>query len=588
MIGSLHLQENPALRHRQNYESHRMLTQIPAENQRAQRRWWLILLAITALNCCIQSARFWAISRHKISLDGINYVGLARHIVDGDIKASVHGYWSPLTTWLIAVLGVFSQQFDLLGKLVTLGSFVVSLCLLYVLTLRLWGSRTAAAFAVFWFSSARGIIFVAAANVLADFVLTAAVVAYFILLLGALRENRPRQWVSLGAGHGLAFLAKAIAMPLLFISTILAVCARNWGTRRRLTASLLMAAFFPALIWAGWGFALKSKYGAFTSGYQLRANLLINWNRRVSGNAWEDGLQYVDVPLGYDKYMVGERAWAEIRAFPLRNPALVPMIIDSEAHNIPQALKETVILLSPSGIAAVILILMLLFGRRARYGPELAFVCITLVCTAALIAAYGMLVFDNRYLIPVIPLLIAIASPLLLPKSMSGNAPAAPKIAQRVLLGAFFLSSIFFSVYWASPLRTADRDFSRSCYVAAEALRNVKSGGTLVSIGNGPYPEHGVGFEAGYYVAYFAGWRLVGQNAALPVGQAAADDLLKLALSSRSDAIVVWGSPVLSQYAHIIESAGTEFSTRKLMDRYLGEVGTLLVRKVPHSPQFPS
>lgn len=94
------------------------------------------LLTATVINCALQGARFWRFRAHEITLDGINYVGLARHLMDGDFKASLHAYWSPLTSWLIAACGLLSKNFSLMGKLVTLGSFLVSLLLLYLLTLR--------------------------------------------------------------------------------------------------------------------------------------------------------------------------------------------------------------------------------------------------------------------------------------------------------------------------------------------------------------------------------------------------------------------------------------------------------------------
>jgi 4-amino-4-deoxy-L-arabinose transferase-like glycosyltransferase len=405
---------------------------------------------------------------------------------------------------------------------------------------------------------------------------------YFVLLLEALRRNRPAIWLALGAAHALAFLAKAIAMPWLAISTVLAALMCNLRSPRRLAASLLLAFLFPAMVWAGWGSALKTKYGVFTSGYQLRANLMINWHRKLSHYSRTDSPTYLDTSSLYDAYMVGETSWSSLRSFNLRNPQLLPMIAETELQNIPHAIKETAILLSPAGVLALGLIVVLLMQRGKQFQVELAFTSITLLGTLCLVLAYCMLVFDGRYIIPVLPLLMAICSPMMLPASLAGTAPVALGWMQKTLLALLVASTAFFAVYWASPFRVVDRDFEISCYEAASVLKARQPSGTLVSIGEGPYPEHGVGFEAGSYVAYFAGWRLIGGNSALPNSSAEAGDLVSKVLASNSDAVVIWGSPADLLYEPIVKSiakgAGDSVLST-LDDPHKGEVGRVLVRR---------
>lgn len=543
----------------------------------SEKMWSGGLLIATAINCTFQIGWFWRFRAHEITMDGIAYIGLARHIVDGNFKASLHGYWSPLMSWIIAGAAILSKNFTLLGRVVTIGSFALCLPLLYVLVYRLWKSPVAAALAVFWFSAARGIVSLAVGMILADFVLTACVLLYFIFVLDALRGNRPLAWILVGVAHALAFLAKAIAMPWLTIATLLAVLARN--APRRMGAALALAFLFPAIAWAGWGATLGSKYRVFTTGYQLRANLRTNWTRRESHRALGDDLTFADTSSLYDEYMVGETSWTSLRNFHLPTAQLLPMIADVEARNIPRALKETLILLTPAGAVAVPLMFVLLVQNRKRYAMEAQFVCIALLSTVALIVAYCMLVFDGRYVIPVLPLLIAICCPLLLPADKAGGAPPVQAWAWKVLLSLFVVSTVFFAFYWASPFRTVDRDFEASCYGAASALHSQKSGGTLVSIGDGPYPEQGVGFEAGVYVSYLAGWRLIGTNSALPDSSAQADELAGKVMATGSDAAVVWGSPLNRMYERIVDELGHakgSASMSKLADPAKGEVGTLI------------
>jgi 4-amino-4-deoxy-L-arabinose transferase-like glycosyltransferase len=574
-------------------DSHRPDSHRPDSHRsdsRVETIWWRVFLVCTAANCIFQIVWFWRFLGHNITMDGIAYIGLARHLIDGNFKASLHGYWSPLTSWIIAAAALFNRNFTLLGRVVTIASFLICLPLLYLLTLKLWRSRVAAALAILWFSTARGIAETAIGSILADFVLTACVLLYFIVLMQALKRGQPMDWFWLGCVHGLTFLAKAIAMPWLAISSLLAVLVQTPRSPRKLAASLLLVMVAPAAIWLGWGFALRAKYGQFTPGYQLRANLLTNWKRSLSHHPRGNDLQFRDLSSVYDDYMVGEVSWVEMQSFRLLRPAIATMIVKTEFENLPAAAKEIAILLTPGGGIALAAVVFGLACSWRQYRAEAVFVGIVLISALSLVAAYCMLVFDTRYVIPIVALLIAVACPMLLPANWMPGTPHAAPWLQKTSLSLFVASTVFFTVYWASPFRTVDRDFEVSCYQAASILRNAEPSGTLVSIGNGPYPEHGVGFEAAPYTAYLAGWRVVGGNALLP-DIAGADALADEALSPPSDAIVVWGSPTNPVYVHIvsrIEQAGefseakiseTKASETKVSDPYKGEVGTLTLRR---------
>lgn len=550
---------------------------------RSESRWSRVFLIASAINCVVQIAWFWRFREHDITMDGINYIGLARHLLDGSLKASVHGYWSPLISWLIAAGGLVSRNFILVGRIVTISSFLLCLPLLYLLTLRLWRSRTAAAMSVFWFSCARGLVSAAVGMIIADFLLAACVLLYFILLLGAIRQNSVRSWIRLGGAHALAFLAKAISLPWLSIPSAIAAFLKNRRNPSRLLASLLLAFLLPTLVWIGWGSALRTKYGVFTSGYQLRANLMINWHRRLIKQTRGDSLAYRNFPSLYDSYMVAE-TWPSAQDFSLAQPALLSMIIETETRNLPAAMKETIILLTPAGVLGLAGMLVLLLRDRSRYRAETGFACIAVIGTVALIGAYCMLVFDGRYLIPITPVLIAIACPLVLPSRLAPDAPHVKPAWQRFGAGLLAASLVFLALYWSSPFRTVDRDFEVSCYRAADALRQFASTGTLVSIGEGPYPEHGVGFEVGPYVAYFSGWRLIGGNAALPP-VSGAEALRNQVLATHADAVAVWGlssNPTYTDIVAHLKLAPGLTSFHPFSDPYKGEVGTVFLFIAPN------
>jgi 4-amino-4-deoxy-L-arabinose transferase-like glycosyltransferase len=537
-----------------------------------------ILLWLTVLNCGFQIAWFWRFQIRNMTIDAISYIGLARHLLEGDFVGSLHGYWSPLFPWVLAAGSGFTPDFTLLGHLITIASFLLCIPLLYLLTFKLWHSHLTASFAILWFSTARGLIADAAGSIIADFLLTAITVAYFILLITCLRRGTKLSWLLLGVAHAAAFLAKAFAMPWLAISTVLAALAGNRKSPKNAGVSLLLALLVPGIVWLSWGEALKVRYHVFTTGYQLRANLAVDLKRKIShyprGNPEEFG------DTSYDKFMVSQWDWSALQSFRLMNPALVAVIFENELRNIPAATKEEVILVSPGGILALAVALVLLTRSRASHSPEAAFAWISVTSLATLVGAYGMLVFDSRYIWPITPILTAIAAYFIVPRAKDEQENLRVKpILRKAGLALLLLSSVFFTFYWGSPFRTRVRDFEISCYQAAALLKATQPDGTtLVSVGEGPYPDHGVGFEVGEYVAYFTGRHLVAMNSALP-GAVETHDLVAAVLGKKADAVLVWGPPgEVSRRIVVDELRGSPgaLSDQAILDPSKGEVGRIV------------
>src|SRR2546427_1791144 len=141
---------------------------------------------------------------------------------------------------------------------------------------------------------------------------------------------------------------------------------------------------------------------------------------------------------------------------------------------------------------------------------------------------------------------MALAIGFAVPANSSASPPSLAEItpnfgrwqtAAGILLAAGLIGV---QIYWASPFRTVRQDYQRSVYQAAETLKEGHAR-TLVTIGEGPYPEHGVGWEAGIYTAYFSESLVVGglfDPASGVDPGAVATDVRKL----DPDAVLVWGS----------------------------------------------
>src|SRR5258706_2445489 len=272
--------------------------------------------------------------------------------------------------------------------------------------------------------------------------------------------------------------------------------------------------------------------------------------------------------------------WPVLQKFRMMNPALVPMILENELRNVPAAIKEVVILLTPGGIVALAIGLTLLTRKRAASTPEAIFAWLSMISLATLRGAYCMLVFDTRYVLPITPVLMAIGSYFLV--AGEEGAPdrlRAPSTWRKTALALLILSMVFFTVYWASPFRTVDRDFQMSCYHAAALLKSSQpTGENLVSIGDGPYPEHGIGFEVGVYVAYLSGRRLAAMNSALPEG-AEAGQLTEAVLRKQTDALPVSGKPGNRSYQIIADRLRRSPAVsldQAILDPTMGEVGRVV------------
>jgi hypothetical protein len=547
------------------------------------------VLGLAGLYWVFNVVWFWRYCRRNINADAISYIGIAHNITNGSFRASLHGYWSPLVSWAMAATSFLSSDRTLAARLLMLPLFVACLILLHRLTNNLWHSKLLSAVAVLWFAAARGIAVFSVSFIGADLLLTALFLVYFNQLLLCLEqpEIAPR-WFGLGAAHGVAFLTKSIALPLFAFTTALAVLWTLKGNRKESLKRLLYAAAIPIVVWAGWGMALRTKYGLFTAGYQLHWNLIPPDLRAAQARSPEL-LELHDGRAIYDRYMVSDimPPGSPLRQVKVWRASLPGQILRRELQNVPMAAKEIVILLTPGGVMALTISLVLLTRTRKVSTVRFLFAWIALATTAALVAAYCMLVFDWRYVIPMVAVLIALALGAFVPTGRpAGDANHDVeswygadrwKMASVLLL---FFSLLGVQIYRGSPFRYLRQDFQESTYDGASLLKDANAK-TIVIIGAGPYPEHGVGWEAGLYSAYFAGAHVVGNMDDLPF-PSHKDSVIADIGTLDPDAVMVWGTASNINYSltiNGIREAHHGSATRIVRDPERGEVGTVVILK---------
>jgi hypothetical protein len=541
----------------------------PDKNSRASN--WFI--AATLLSCVLQLLWFASKCFHQIDIDGMAYLGLAHHLRQGEFHAAINAFRSPLISWLIAAASFGSEDYVQIGKFINLATFLLSVALLYLLTEKLWHSRLVASVAILMFSLGRGLSASAVSMVTPDFLFAALTLVYFIVLLRCLRDDHLKDWFFLGAVHGLAFLAKAFALPWLAVCTLvaLALSFKPWKTT---AARLALAALIPVIVASGWATVLHSKYGVFTAGTQFKVNLLL-WTLRAYNQHHDPTYALLrDTSKDVDEYGVGDLmppgSWPW--TYPLRPMQVVPQMIRAEPRNVPRVLKEMVIVTTLGGLIAFIITLAILTGHRRRYPVQWRFAVVVAASALTLVTTYSTLVFDERYLFPLIPLVLAVAARFLVAGDEFDHDRWRGICVALVVLG-----TIASMVYPSSPFRLLTRDFQSSCYDAGRRLK-AHTGSRVVSIGSGPYPEHGVGWEAGYKASFFGGRRIIAATEALPQST----QLSRVAADIRKaspDAILVWGNPDDTRYATLLQSLTLQYprsSSEKIVDPLLGEVGTVL------------
>jgi hypothetical protein len=364
-----------------------------------------------------------------------------------------------------------------------------------------------------------------------------------------------------------------LALPWLALCTLVAVSV-SAGSPKKRASRLALAALVPVLAAGGWACVLHSKYGVFTTGTQFKANLM-EWTLSAYQGRHDPTYAFLrDTTLEVDEFVVDDPmppgSWPWQYRVSIRQA--LPKLALAEVRNLPRVLKELVIVITPGGILAFFATIGIIASRRRDYPVPWQGILVIAVSAITLGCAYSMLVFDSRYLYPLIPLVLAVAARFLVPEpGWNHNALRFTAIA-LVLLGM-----IFAMVYSSSPFRTRTRDFQVVCYDAGRRLE-AHHASRVVSVGSGPFPEHGVGWEAGYKAAYFGNQRLVAAVNDLPSPATMPLALADIAKASPG-AVIIWGSVQEPPYFDLLQRLGVQFPNRtaeKLLDPLRGEVGTVL------------
>jgi hypothetical protein len=247
---------------------------------------------------------------------------------------------------------------------------------------------------------------------------------------------------------------------------------------------------------------------------------------------------------------------------------IIRKIASAETHNVPAAGRELLVLMTP-GIPLAFFALFPFLRKSPRPSAEWIIAVTIAVGSVAVVVAYAMLAIDTRYFFPVIPLWFAIGAKFLWPDQDVAF------YTRRLAIGLVIAGAIFSFTYWASPFRTQTRDWTTACRAAGDDLESHRAK-TVVSLGAGPFPEHGIGWEAGYYASYYGNARLIATLEAIPQSlEGLQSDISQAA----PDAVLIWETAEQKRESIRLNLATSYPLEEKIMDPQLGEVGLALYRR---------
>ncbi|MBL7719684.1 MAG: hypothetical protein JNL72_12655 [Flavipsychrobacter sp.] len=363
-----------------------------------------------------------------LDADSIAYLTIARRYAAGDVATAINGYWSPWSCWLVALLLKSGLQpipsAIIIDTLAAAG--IVALSQSFFL-------RFSLGRVVQWLMGAALTLFLCYAVYLQWF--ADLWMCFFLLALLRITVSErfaawPGYWIAGGIAGGLAYYAKAYALPFVVLQTAaFAWMARRDADRSGRIKGLLTIAGLTLVMAFGWVLALHQKYDTWTIGTagSLNTSWVLNGKQY-----WKDEYRYLVPPahpgspyLWEDPYLVG-------KVMPYQGTAAG--FARSQAMRVVYNLSKMgtdLGALSPFLMLAILFGLALVLSARIRshFPARLELLSASMLL---LPLGYTVVVSEERYLWYMVPLsMVPLA--LLLAKAMRQTEPRVYKAALYLL-----------------------------------------------------------------------------------------------------------------------------------------------------------
>lgn len=239
---------------------------LPAETPRNKD----LPLAV-ALYCALV-AYFLPVHLHDIDPDGISYILLAQKYARGDLWQAVNATWQPLFVWLLTPFMALKIPPLPAGYLLQTACGVLVLCAGRRLALKM--PLEPIPIGVFTVTLIAPVLFFTFVLLTPDLLFTALALFYFSVVLDPAYPSG-RLPVMAGLFAGLAFLAKAYALPFFLAHFALINTAKGWrtGSWKRSASAFLAGTAVFSLVIAPWVTLISVKYHKFTLSAAYGLNL---------------------------------------------------------------------------------------------------------------------------------------------------------------------------------------------------------------------------------------------------------------------------------------------------------------------------
>jgi hypothetical protein len=251
-------------------EQARLRSKTPQLSGRSSPGW--VLSGAAALQIVFLCLAAWQY-RHALNPDGIAYIRLAGYYSNGQSDLAISGYWGPLLSWLmvpwlklgLTPIAAARIAMGLTAVVFLWGCHAVFRSLQLPERLLQLGFWLAAGLSIYW----------SVENITPDLLVAGLVGFAFSHTVTTRWLEKPRQAALAGLMWGLAYWAKAVALPLALVVSVGIGALWSWkspGRLKQIARSFCLTLLVFSVASGAWIAVLTQKYGQLTISTSARLN----------------------------------------------------------------------------------------------------------------------------------------------------------------------------------------------------------------------------------------------------------------------------------------------------------------------------
>jgi len=236
----------------------------PTSEQLGRTRGAILQWAPYALYTAICVSVLPAVSDGYPTADGVSYISIAEHWAAGRFDLAVNGFWSPLLSLLLVPAALVDAPMFLAGQLLMIATGLVTVSQVKRLMHALHYDTVADDILVI--GSTPLIAYPAVSLLTPDLLMGTLLLGYLVTMIDRRDRTPLRRGVVAGIWAGLAFLAKAYALPFVIAHLLITLFVRfiRRGDLRERRTFVTVTVLTLAVAVVPWATLLSAKYGEMT------------------------------------------------------------------------------------------------------------------------------------------------------------------------------------------------------------------------------------------------------------------------------------------------------------------------------------